>query len=59
LTEEKVYECEECKKRGKDPEICCGKPMKEVSLDVCVSASSPEHSRPLEDEEPCDDSRSG
>jgi len=43
-----------------DIPICCGRPMVKVSLDACVSAgASAEHARPMDDEEPCDDSRAG
>jgi hypothetical protein len=61
--EKKTYECENCGKRVKksnkqEPE-CCGKPMKQLPLDVCLHASGAEDSRPMENEEPCDDGRSG
>jgi len=49
------YECAECGKThdGEEAPECCGQPMR-----VCTSAqASAEHARPMEDEEPCDDSR--
>ncbi len=64
MTEEKVYECEACKKRvkidfTKEPSLCCGMEMKQIPLDACTEPPSAEFSRPMDDEEPCDDSRSG
>lgn len=62
MTEEKEYECVDCKKRIKvdfttEP-ICCGKSMRQVPLEACTAApASAEHARPMDDEEPCDDSR--
>jgi predicted ATP-dependent serine protease len=57
------YQCQECGKEkeemnGKNPS-CCGKPMKQMKVDVCITAPSAEHARPFNDDEPCDDSRSG
>ena len=63
MTKEKEYECEHCKKRvkidfTKEPSFCCGMEMKPVPLEVCLAPpSSAEHARPMDDEEPCDDSR--
>lgn len=60
---EKTYLCKECGKEIKktDDEVpeCCGKPMKQVPLDVCLQPAHAEHSRPMDDEEPCDDGRAG
>ena len=55
------YRCEECGKtvEDKDKPECCGKPMKQLSLDVCTQPAHPEHARPMQDEEPCDDGRAG
>jgi hypothetical protein len=60
---EKTYECEECGKRIKSstsekPE-CCGKPMKQLPLDICLQPSHAEHTRLMENDEPCDDGRAG
>jgi hypothetical protein len=57
------YECENCGKiidmdNGKIPN-CCGKPMKQLPLDVCLQPSHAEHARPMDSDEPCDDGRSG
>ena len=59
----KNYECEKCGKKitttdEKIPE-CCGKPMKQLPLDVCVQPAHAEHARPMDSEEPCDDGRAG
>jgi hypothetical protein len=60
---EKIYECKECGKRIKNstdetPE-CCGKPMKQLPLDICMQPAHAEHARPMGDEEPCDDFTAG
>jgi hypothetical protein len=58
---ETEYQCPRCKARkkaAKAPE-CCGEKMKPAPLPVCTTAASAEHSRPMDDEEPCDDSRGG
>jgi hypothetical protein len=60
--EEKTYVCEECGKTIKTVEEtpkCCGKPMKQLPLDVCTQPSHAEHARPMDNEEPCDDGRAG
>ena len=60
---EKTYECKDCGKTFKtlDDKIpgCCGKPMKQIPLDVCIQPASAEHARPMKSEEPCDDGRAG
>ncbi len=58
------FKCEEC---GKEVEVsekqdvpeCCGEKMKQLPLDYCIQPSHPEHARPMDDEEPCDDGRGG
>ena len=61
--EEKTYECEECHKTIKtsDDEIpeCCGKPMKQLPLDICTQPAHAEHARPMESEDVCNDFRAG
>jgi hypothetical protein len=58
------YQCKKCKKKSivkddtKTPS-CCGKPMKKISVDICLQPDHPEHARPMKDEEPCDDFRGG
>ena len=59
----KNYKCETCgkivkSKKGSVPK-CCGKPMKQLPLDICIQPAHAEHARPMEDEEPCDDGRAG
>ena len=59
--EEITYECGKCgcKKKAPCPPECCGHKMSIMPLKPCTSAHGPEHSRPMEDDEPCDDSRGG
>jgi hypothetical protein len=60
---DKTYECEECGKRIKNSTNekleCCGKPMKQLPLDICTQPSDAEHARLMENDEPCDDGRAG
>jgi hypothetical protein len=56
------YQCATCKKTAtvkddEDEPICCGKPMVKISGDICLQPDHAEHSRPMRDEEPCDDFR--
>ena len=58
-----TYKCEIC---GKTIEVtdesipsCCGKDMKKVTLDICTQPAHAEHSRPMDDENACDDGRAG
>ena len=60
---DKTYICEECGKKvnksdEENPE-CCGKPMKQMSLDVCLQPAHAEHARPMDNDEPCDDGSAG
>ena len=63
MSNEETYTCEECGKTIKtsDKKVpdCCGKPMKKTPLDICIQPSHPEHARPMEDENACDDFRAG
>lgn len=58
----KKYKCEICGKTistsDKIPK-CCGKPMKQLPLDICTQPSHAEHTRTLVNDEPCDDGRAG
>jgi hypothetical protein len=60
---DKNYKCGSCGKtiKGKKGSIpkCCGKPMKQLPLDICIQPAHPENSRPMKSEEPCDDGRAG
>jgi hypothetical protein len=58
------YQCQTCKKKkivkvDSNVPSCCGKPMKKVSVDICLQPDHAEHARPMSDEEPCDDFRAG
>jgi len=59
----KKYKCEICGKTksisDKTVPKCCGKPMKQLPLDICIQPSHAEHARSMEKEEPCDDGRAG
>jgi hypothetical protein len=61
--EEKKYECEICgnKKKTSDGSAleCCGKPMKQIPLDVCTQPHDAEYAGPFSENEPCDDGRAG
>ena len=58
------YECQTCKRTATvddnqpAPE-CCGKKMFLKTKEICIQPAHPENARPMEDEEPCDDFRSG
>ena len=59
---EKKFQCIECgkqEKRSKNNPKCCGKPMKQLPLDVCVNTSDAEQARAIENDEPCNDGRDG
>jgi hypothetical protein len=62
-TEEITYECKECGKKiktsNKQIPQCCNKEMKQLPLDICKQPSHAEHARSIDDDEPCDDGRSG
>jgi len=59
-----TYECQSCKRtatveEGNPAPECCGKPMKQLPKEICLQPGNPESQRPMEEEEPCDDFRSG
>jgi len=61
--EEITYECKECGKiiktsNGEVPK-CCNKSMSEKKLDICTQPANAEHSRPMDEEDACDDFRGG
>ena len=55
------FQCRACGKRAKaaEPPECCGQKMDEIPLEACTQAFGAENSRPMDDDEPCDDSRGG
>ena len=58
------FECSKCKKsveqdERKDTPTCCEKPMKKIPIGICTEPATAEWSRPMDDEEPCDDFRGG
>jgi hypothetical protein len=60
---EEAYKCTICGKEMKEKEgiipECCGKPMKKIPLDLCTQPAHAEHARPMENEDVCNDGRSG
>ena len=61
--DEETYKCEDCGKtvkttNGNIPE-CCNKPMKKIPLDICTQPAHAEHTRPMNDEDACNDGRAG
>ena len=66
MYEKCLYNCDTC---GRQVEVdaqgnyvpeCCDRPMEKLEPPApCQLASNPEHARPDEDFEPCDDGRSG
>ena len=60
---QETYKCKNCGKEVKssDDKIpkCCGKEMEKIPLDICTQPAHPEHARPMEDEDACDDFRAG
>ncbi len=63
MAKDKTYKCKECGKNlktsgNKTPE-CCGKPMTQLPLNICLRPEHAEHARPMDDEEPRDDGRAG
>ncbi len=63
MKDKDVYHCKECDKiidtsETEVPPQCCGHEMEKVPLSVCRKDQAwAEHSRPMEEEKPCDDSR--
>jgi hypothetical protein len=56
----KAYECVDCGKQvvldepGSAPD-CCGKEMKEIPLEACLKAGTPEQARNNDTDDACDD----
>jgi len=58
-----TYKCDNCKKTItiSDESIpeCCGKKMSVLPIENCIQPAHAEHARPMEDEDACDEGRSG
>ncbi len=58
-----TYECTTCKRTAtfdrekNDIPYCCDEPMSRVPKEICTQPAHPEHPRPMEDEDACDDGR--
>jgi hypothetical protein len=63
MKKEETYKCEGCgktvKASGKKTPECCGEAMQKVTSNICLQSDHAEDSRPMDDEEPCDDGRAG
>jgi hypothetical protein len=64
MTEKKGYECEICGHKeivtGNKVPQCCRTPMKQVPLEACMKPpADAESARTRDDDEACDDFRSG
>ena len=59
--EEQTYKCEKCgktikKTNGEKPK-CCNQLMKKIPRDICIQPAHAEHTRPMDEEDACDDFR--
>ena len=63
MSEKKGYKCEICGKtiitENDTIPSCCQATMTQVPLDICLQPSHAENARPMNDEDACDDFRSG
>lgn len=58
----KIYQCLTSKRTVRVSEdetipFCCDEKMKEIPQEICLQPSHPEHARPMENDNPCDDGR--
>jgi hypothetical protein len=64
MDRKKAYRCEICKgqvvtsESGPTPE-CCGHAMQNIALDQCTLSTTAEHARFDQEDDACDDGRSG
>jgi hypothetical protein len=64
MNTDKAYRCEICKgqvlisSNSPIPE-CCGQAMRNIPLDQCTLSTTAEHARFDQEDDPCDDGRSG
>ena len=59
-----TYQCQSCKRTATIQDdntvpMCCGKKMHKIPQDICLQPAHPEHARPMEDDDACDDFRAG
>ncbi len=60
-----TYECGSCQRTAtvednEEPPFCCGKQMtKKIPNEICLQPAHAAHSRPMEDEDACDEGRGG
>jgi len=63
MSEKKGYKCKTCGKtiitENEAVPYCCQAPMTQAPLDICLQPAHAEHARPMNDEDACDDFRSG
>lgn len=63
MSVKKGYKCNTCGKtiitENDSNPYCCDAPMTQVPLDICLQPAHAEHARPMNDEDACDDFRSG
>ena len=64
MSQEKAYRCDICKGEvvtasdGAIP-VCCGQAMQTIPLDQCTLTTTAEHARFDQEDDACDDGRSG
>ena len=60
---EESFKCNKCgnivKNEGTDIPKCCGENMEKIPLDICTQPQHAEHTRPMDEEDACDDFRGG
>jgi hypothetical protein len=60
---EESYKCQICGKivKTKEDKIpkCCNKYMEKIPIDICTQPPHAEHSRPMDEEDACNDFRGG
>ena len=55
------YKCSNCGREVEDVTIpsCCGEPMEKMPIEPCIQPAHAEHTRPMDQEDACDDGRAG
>ena len=64
MSGQKAYRCEICKGQAVAPSghpipECCGQAMQNIPMEQCTLSTTAEHARFDQEDEPCDDGRSG